>query len=50
VANAVPEVKAIAHLVTKAAGGEGAVREFCEFVLRAKGALDVPSARPGARE
>ncbi len=49
-ANAVPEVKAIAHLVTKAAGGEGAVREFCEFVLRAKGALDVPSARPGARE
>ena len=50
VANAVPEVKAVAHLVTKASGGEGAVREFCEFVLRAKTALDVPSARPGAQE
>jgi 3-deoxy-D-manno-octulosonate 8-phosphate phosphatase (KDO 8-P phosphatase) len=39
VANAVPEVKAIAHLVTRAAGGNGAVREFCEFVMRAQGTL-----------
>ena len=39
-ANAVPEVKAIAHLVTQAAGGSGAVREFCEFVMRAQGTLD----------
>jgi 3-deoxy-D-manno-octulosonate 8-phosphate phosphatase (KDO 8-P phosphatase) len=39
VANAVPEVKAIAHLVTLTAGGNGAVREFCEFVMRAQGTL-----------
>jgi 3-deoxy-D-manno-octulosonate 8-phosphate phosphatase (KDO 8-P phosphatase) len=39
VANAVPEVKAVAHLVTQAAGGRGAVREFCEFVMRAQGTL-----------
>jgi 3-deoxy-D-manno-octulosonate 8-phosphate phosphatase (KDO 8-P phosphatase) len=36
VANAVPEVRASAHLVTDAAGGNGAVREFCEFVMRAQ--------------
>jgi 3-deoxy-D-manno-octulosonate 8-phosphate phosphatase (KDO 8-P phosphatase) len=48
VANAVPEVKAIAHFVTKAAGGEGAVREFCEFVLRAQAATGEPAVRPGA--
>jgi 3-deoxy-D-manno-octulosonate 8-phosphate phosphatase (KDO 8-P phosphatase) len=39
VANAVPEVKAIAHLVTRNSGGNGAVREFCEFVMRAQGTL-----------
>jgi 3-deoxy-D-manno-octulosonate 8-phosphate phosphatase (KDO 8-P phosphatase) len=48
VANAVPEVKAVAHLVTKASGGEGAVREFCEFVLRAQGTLAAAMARAGA--
>lgn len=37
VANAVPEVKACAHLVTAARGGEGAVREFCDFLLEARG-------------
>lgn len=42
VANAVPEVKAAAHLVTRAAGGDGAVREFCDFVLRSQG-------KPGAQ-
>jgi len=38
VAGAVDEVKAAAHYVTRAAGGRGAVREFCELVLRARGA------------
>jgi 3-deoxy-D-manno-octulosonate 8-phosphate phosphatase (KDO 8-P phosphatase) len=37
VANAVDEVKAAAHYVTRARGGHGAVREFCELVLRARG-------------
>jgi 3-deoxy-D-manno-octulosonate 8-phosphate phosphatase (KDO 8-P phosphatase) len=33
VANAVPAVKDAAHYVTRASGGRGAVREFCEMVL-----------------
>jgi len=37
VANAVDDVKAAAHYVTRARGGRGAVREFCELVLRAQG-------------
>ena len=37
VANAVEAVKASAHYVTRASGGRGAVREFCELVLRAQG-------------
>lgn len=37
VANAVEEVKAAAHYVTRASGGRGAAREFCELVLRAQG-------------
>jgi 3-deoxy-D-manno-octulosonate 8-phosphate phosphatase (KDO 8-P phosphatase) len=37
VANACDAVKAAAHHVTKASGGRGAVREFCELVLRAQG-------------
>ena len=37
VANAVPEVKERAHLVTKRHGGEGAVREVIEFILKAQG-------------
>ena len=36
-ANAVAEVQAIAHLVTRAAGGAGAVREGVELILRAQG-------------
>jgi len=39
VAGAVDEVKAAAHYVTRAGGGRGAVREFCELVLRAQGRL-----------
>jgi 3-deoxy-D-manno-octulosonate 8-phosphate phosphatase (KDO 8-P phosphatase) len=36
-ANARPEVKREAHYVTSAAGGEGAVREVVELLLRAQG-------------
>jgi 3-deoxy-D-manno-octulosonate 8-phosphate phosphatase (KDO 8-P phosphatase) len=36
-ANARPEVKRIAHYVTTAAGGRGAVREICELLLTAHG-------------
>ena len=39
VANAAEEVKQAAHYVTRASGGRGAVREFCELVLRAQGQL-----------
>jgi 3-deoxy-D-manno-octulosonate 8-phosphate phosphatase (KDO 8-P phosphatase) len=37
VANAVPEVKKAAHYVTALAGGQGAVREVIELVLKAQG-------------
>ncbi len=37
VANAVPEVAAVCRYVTRARGGHGAVREFCEALLRARG-------------
>ena len=36
-ANARDEVKRVAHYTTKQPGGSGAVREVCEFILRAKG-------------
>lgn len=38
VADAVPEVRAVAHVVTKARGGQGAIRECVELILRAQGA------------
>lgn len=37
VPNAVPEVKKVAHYCTRAAGGQGAVREVIEMVLKAQG-------------
>ena len=37
VADAVADVRAVAHVVTKAAGGHGAVRECVELLLRAQG-------------
>jgi 3-deoxy-D-manno-octulosonate 8-phosphate phosphatase (KDO 8-P phosphatase) len=37
VANAVPEVKAVASYVTRAPGGHGAVREIAEALLKARG-------------
>lgn len=36
-ANARPEVKALAHWVTASAGGQGAVREVVELLLKAQG-------------
>ena len=44
VANAADAVKAHAHYVTTASGGRGAVREFCELVLRAQGHLERAAA------
>lgn len=37
VANAVPDVKAAAHYVTKNKGGEGAIRETVELLLKSQG-------------
>jgi 3-deoxy-D-manno-octulosonate 8-phosphate phosphatase (KDO 8-P phosphatase) len=37
VANAVPEVKRAAHFVTTRSGGEGAVREVIELIVKAQG-------------
>ena len=37
VANAAEETRAVAHLVTRAAGGFGAVREVIEFILKSQG-------------
>ncbi len=37
VADAVPEVKAAVHFVTRKPGGRGAVREICEALLKAQG-------------
>jgi 3-deoxy-D-manno-octulosonate 8-phosphate phosphatase (KDO 8-P phosphatase) len=39
-ANAVLEVRQIAHIVTERSGGDGAVREAIEIVLRARGDYD----------
>jgi 3-deoxy-D-manno-octulosonate 8-phosphate phosphatase (KDO 8-P phosphatase) len=40
VANATPDARAVARHVTRAAGGRGAVREFAEEFLRARGQWD----------
>jgi 3-deoxy-D-manno-octulosonate 8-phosphate phosphatase (KDO 8-P phosphatase) len=40
VANAVPEIQAVARLHLTRAGGRGAVREFAEMLLRARGVWD----------
>lgn len=37
VANGIAEVKAAAHYVTRASGGQGAVREVAERILKAQG-------------
>ena len=48
VANAVPEVKRAAHLVTKHSGGDGAVREIIELILKAQGKWDAAAAHAKA--
>ncbi len=40
VGNARPEVKEAARVVTRARGGEGAIRELAELVIRAQGKWD----------
>lgn len=45
VANAVPEVKAVAAMVTTAAGGDGAVREVIDRLLHARGEYDAALRR-----
>ena len=44
VANAVEAVRQSAHYVTRASGGRGAVREFCELVLSSRGQLGAAAA------
>ena len=39
-ANALPDVKRAAHLVTAKDGGAGAVREACDFILKHQGRWD----------
>lgn len=41
VADAAPEIRSAANLVLRANGGQGAVREACERILKAKGAWNV---------
>lgn len=36
-ANAQPEVKRATHLITRKTGGEGAVREVCDLILKSQG-------------
>lgn len=44
-ANARPEVKAAAHWVTKARGGDGALRELTEVILKSQGLWDTVLTR-----
>jgi 3-deoxy-D-manno-octulosonate 8-phosphate phosphatase (KDO 8-P phosphatase) len=44
VPNGHPEVRARVHYVTRAHGGRGAVRELCDFILRAQGAYEAAIA------
>lgn len=41
VPDAPQEVRAAAHYITEARGGRGAVREVCEFIVRAQGRFSV---------
>ena len=50
VSDAAPEIRAIAHLVTDAAGGKGALRELIERILRAQGKLDAVLEQYASRE
>ena len=48
VANAVPEIRRLAAYVTRKAGGEGAVREVIELILKSQG-LWQPVSRYGIK-
>lgn len=51
VANAAPEVRAEAHWVTRRSGGDGAVRDFAEALLKARGQwADLVAAYRRSRE
>jgi len=50
VADAAPEVRAVAHFVTTAPGGRGAVREVVEWLMRAQGTWDPVVARLAAAD
>ena len=43
VANAAPEVKRAAHFVTKRSGGDGALREVIELIVKAQGKWEAAS-------
>ena len=43
--NAMEEVKSFVHLTTEKPGGRGAVREVCDFILKAQGAWEKVTAR-----
>jgi len=40
VPHAPESIKRRAHYITRLSGGDGAVRELCELILAAQGALD----------
>lgn len=44
VPNGHPEVRARVHYVSQAGGGRGAVREICDFILRAQGKYETALA------
>lgn len=44
VANAASFVREHAHGITRARGGDGAAREFCELILQAQGSLEAAHA------
>ena len=37
VADGMPEIKQFVHYITEKKGGNGAVRELCELILKSKG-------------
>lgn len=45
VPNGVDEAKGVAHYITKRRGGEGAVREICELILKAQGKWEKATKR-----
>jgi 3-deoxy-D-manno-octulosonate 8-phosphate phosphatase (KDO 8-P phosphatase) len=47
VADAHPEARHAAHLVTKLPGGHGAVREVCDYLLTHSGLTHPALTRPG---